>query len=159
MFRAMRVQASTRVRRRGRGAYKDRSTRSPTYCAGEQIGSRTLRALVERLRVGHAEGPASLEERGSVCNATETVLLDRGLGCEAAGRILQALVDAGVTIHGDRDNLGFGPGVTEELLDGVVAATDEDWDDEYLSMDIAAKVVDHCRRSSGIPRLRLSESL
>ena len=80
--------------------------------------------------------------RVSVCNATETVLLDRGLGCEATGRILQALVDAGVTIHGDRDNLGFGPGVTEELLDGVVAATDEDWDDEYLSMDIAAKVVD-----------------
>lgn len=69
--------------------------------------------------------------RPSVCNATETVLIDAALAPEAQRRILDAFRDAGVTIHGD-----------PEQIDGVVPATDEDWGEEYLSMDIAAAVVD-----------------
>lgn len=42
--------------------------------------------------------------------------------------MLDALKGAGVTVHGD--------------LPGLVPATDEDWGSEYLSMDIALKVVD-----------------
>ncbi|WP_018117676.1 glutamate-5-semialdehyde dehydrogenase [Corynebacterium mastitidis] len=69
--------------------------------------------------------------RPSVCNATETVLIDAALAPEAQRRILDAFRDAGVTLHGD-----------PEQIDGVVPATDEDWGEEYLSMDIAAAVVD-----------------
>ena len=45
---------------------------------------------------------------------------------------MTALQDAGVTIHGDA---AFG------AYDGVLAATDEDYAQEYLSLDISAAVV------------------
>jgi glutamate-5-semialdehyde dehydrogenase len=45
-----------------------------------------------------------------------------------------ALQDAGVTIHGDETVRG--------LLDGVVPATEDDWGTEYLTLDIAMRVVD-----------------
>ncbi|MDK7180055.1 glutamate-5-semialdehyde dehydrogenase [Corynebacterium riegelii] len=67
--------------------------------------------------------------RVSVCNATETVLVDAALPEEAKQRIITALQDAGVTIHGDATK-------------GFVPATDEDWGEEYLSMDIAYAEVD-----------------
>ena len=67
--------------------------------------------------------------RVSVCNATETVLVDSALPEGAKQRIITALQDAGVTIHGDATK-------------GFVPATDEDWGEEYLSMDIAYAEVD-----------------
>ncbi|AGP30375.1 glutamate-5-semialdehyde dehydrogenase [Corynebacterium terpenotabidum] len=74
--------------------------------------------------------------RPSVCNATETVLLDASLPDAAAKRVLTALQDAGVTLHGDLDDLsGLGVG-------GAVAATEVDWDEEYGTLDIAVKIVD-----------------
>lgn len=80
--------------------------------------------------------------RVSVCNATETVLIDSAY--PQARQLLQDLADAGVTIHGDDD-----------LPVDYVPATEEDWSSEYLSMDIAAKIVsgvdeaiDHIRQYS-----------
>lgn len=80
--------------------------------------------------------------RVSVCNATETVLIDSAF--PQARQLLQDLADAGVTIHGDDD-----------LPVDHVPATEEDWSSEYLSMDIAAKIVsgvdeaiDHIRQYS-----------
>ncbi len=75
--------------------------------------------------------------RTSVCNATETVLLDSKLDDGSITRLLTALHDAGVRIHGDPAQLQS-RGFTGE----VIEANDEDWTDEYLSMDIAAKLVD-----------------
>ncbi|NNH74224.1 glutamate-5-semialdehyde dehydrogenase [Nocardia uniformis] len=66
--------------------------------------------------------------RPSVCNTAETVLIDKAIADTAVPRLLEALEGAGVTIHGD--------------LPGLVPATDTDWADEYLSLDIALKVVD-----------------
>ncbi|MFE9788584.1 glutamate-5-semialdehyde dehydrogenase [Nocardia salmonicida] len=66
--------------------------------------------------------------RPSVCNAAETVLIDAAVAEIALPRLSKALDDAGVTIHGD--------------LPGQVPATDADWGEEYLTMDIALKVVD-----------------
>ncbi|MEU4598590.1 glutamate-5-semialdehyde dehydrogenase [Nocardia sp. NPDC023988] len=66
--------------------------------------------------------------RPSVCNAAETVLIDAAVAETALPRLSKALEDAGVTIHGD--------------LPGQVPATDADWGEEYLTMDIAVKVVD-----------------
>ncbi|MCX4097471.1 glutamate-5-semialdehyde dehydrogenase [Nocardia sp. alder85J] len=70
----------------------------------------------------------SKTRRPSVCNTAETVLVDRAVAEVAVPRLIGALEQAGVTIHGD--------------LPGLVPATDEDWADEYLSLDIALKVVD-----------------
>jgi glutamate-5-semialdehyde dehydrogenase len=70
----------------------------------------------------------SKTRRPSVCNTAETVLIDRAIAETAVPRLIGALEQAQVTIHGD--------------LPGLVPATDEDWADEYLSLDIALKVVD-----------------
>ncbi|MFT4044324.1 MAG: glutamate-5-semialdehyde dehydrogenase [Gordonia sp. (in: high G+C Gram-positive bacteria)] len=66
--------------------------------------------------------------RPSVCNAAETVLVDKAIAADALPTILQALQSQGVVIHGDEP--------------GMAPATETDWADEYLSMDIAVKVVD-----------------
>ncbi|WP_278262878.1 glutamate-5-semialdehyde dehydrogenase [Nocardia sp. AG03] len=66
--------------------------------------------------------------RPSVCNAAETVLIDAAVAETALPRLSKALEAAGVTIHGD--------------LPGQVPATDADWGEEYLTLDIALKVVD-----------------
>jgi glutamate-5-semialdehyde dehydrogenase len=84
--------------------------------------------------------------RPSVCNAAETVLVHETVADEFVPRALTALRDHGVKVHGDER-------VRSYDVDGVVPATDEDWDAEYLSLDIAAAVVpsldaavDHIRR-------------
>lgn len=73
-------------------------------------------------------------QRPSVCNAVETVLVHR----DAAERLIPTVVEhlqrGGVTVHGDAR--------VQQLADGVVAASDADWSIEYLSLDIAMKVVD-----------------
>ncbi|MDU0479380.1 glutamate-5-semialdehyde dehydrogenase [Staphylococcus chromogenes] len=69
--------------------------------------------------------------RCSVCNATETALLDEALSPEAKLRVIGALQDAGVTVHGDVDRL------TALGATGIVPATEADWAQEYLSLDIA----------------------
>ncbi len=74
--------------------------------------------------------------RCSVCNATETALIDSALPDVDKLRVVRALQDAGVTVHGRVAELeAFG--ATE-----VVEATETDWDSEYLSFDIAVAVVD-----------------
>jgi glutamate-5-semialdehyde dehydrogenase len=90
----------------------------------------------------------SKTSRVSVCNSAETLLVHRAVAGEFLPRITRALQTAGVTVHGDD---GFA------ALDGVTPATDDDWEREYLSLDMAARVVDdldeaiaHIRRwSSG----------
>ncbi|WP_344782218.1 glutamate-5-semialdehyde dehydrogenase [Gordonia caeni] len=66
--------------------------------------------------------------RPSVCNTVETVLIDRGIADSALEPIVTALVSQGVTVHGEEP--------------GMEPATEEDWHAEYLSLDIALKVVD-----------------
>jgi glutamate-5-semialdehyde dehydrogenase len=70
--------------------------------------------------------------RVSVCNAAETLLVHRDV--PFLGRLLSALVEAGVTLHGDS--------AARAACEAVVPATDEDWATEYLSMDMAVRVVD-----------------
>lgn len=74
--------------------------------------------------------------RVSVCNATETALIDTGLDAAEQLRIVEALQGAGVVVHGDVDKLA------EIGAHDVVAATEADWAEEYLSMDIAVALVD-----------------
>ncbi|HEX7353987.1 MAG TPA: glutamate-5-semialdehyde dehydrogenase [Mycobacteriales bacterium] len=77
-------------------------------------------------------------QRPSVCNAAETLLVHADVADEFVPRVLRALAAAGVTIHGDERTTerSRGTGVS------VVPATDSDWSDEYLSLDLAVGVVD-----------------
>ncbi|WP_019358150.1 glutamate-5-semialdehyde dehydrogenase [Streptomyces sp. AA1529] len=79
----------------------------------------------------------SKAQRPSVCNAAETVLVHAGIADAFLPRALEALAEAGVTVHGDAAwrTAAEAAGLT------VAPATDEDWASEYLSYDIAAAVV------------------
>lgn len=68
----------------------------------------------------------SKTRRPSVCNAAETLLIDRAIAASALPRLVDALTAAGVTVHGDADD----------------AAAEDDLRREYLAMDIALSVVD-----------------
>ncbi|MFJ6674403.1 glutamate-5-semialdehyde dehydrogenase [Actinosynnema sp. NPDC091369] len=74
----------------------------------------------------------SKTRRTSVCNAAESLLVHADIADEFVPRITDALNAQDVTIHGD-ERFARDP--------RVLAATDEDWDTEYLSLDIAARVV------------------
>jgi glutamate-5-semialdehyde dehydrogenase len=89
-------------------------------------------------------------QRPSVCNAIETLLVHADAAEEFVPRALAALAEAGVTVHGDQRVAAYGRG-----REGVLPATEEDFGTEYLSLDIAAAVVDslddalaHIRRYS-----------
>jgi glutamate-5-semialdehyde dehydrogenase len=70
--------------------------------------------------------------RVSVCNSAETLLVHRDV--PFLPRLLTVLAEAGVTLHGDDR--------ARAAHDSVVPATDEDWATEYLSLDMAVRVVD-----------------
>ncbi|MGW9268525.1 glutamate-5-semialdehyde dehydrogenase [Microbacterium sp. NPDC055599] len=86
-------------------------------------------------------------QRPSVCNAVETVLVHRQAAPRLIPLVASALMSEGVAIHGDD--------IVAGLVATVIPATEEDWATEYLSLDIAMKVVDslddaldHIRRYS-----------
>ncbi len=70
--------------------------------------------------------------RPSVCNAAESLLVHRDVAEEFLPRVVAGLQESGVTIHGDESFAAF---------DGVVEATEEDYAEEYLSLDMSAAVV------------------
>ncbi|MGZ4457904.1 MAG: glutamate-5-semialdehyde dehydrogenase [Nocardioidaceae bacterium] len=71
-------------------------------------------------------------QRPSVCNAAESLLVHADVAAAFLPRVVPALQEAGVTVHGDEAFRAY---------PGVVAATPEDYAQEYLSLDIAAAVV------------------
>jgi glutamate-5-semialdehyde dehydrogenase len=71
-------------------------------------------------------------QRTSVCNAAESLLVHAEVADAFLPRVVAALQEAGVTIHGDDVFAAY---------DGVAEATDEDHETEYLSLDISAAVV------------------
>ena len=78
----------------------------------------------------------SKARRPSVCNAAETLLVHEAIAADFVPAAVVALREAGVTIHADSQVARLAG-----AADGVVAATDADFDTEYLSLDIAAAVV------------------
>jgi len=71
--------------------------------------------------------------RPSVCNAAESLLVHRAVAAEFVPRIVAALHERGVLVHGDADFAAADP--------AVLPATDSDWQTEYLALEIAARVV------------------
>jgi len=86
-------------------------------------------------------------QRPSVCNALETLLVHEAIAAQLLPPVIRRLRDSGVTIHGDER--------TRAIVTDVVPATEEDWSAEYMSLDLAVRVVadldeamDHIRRYS-----------
>ncbi len=73
-------------------------------------------------------------QRPGVCNALEKLLVDREMAPVFLPLAVRALREAGVEVRGDADAQLYAPGVT--------AASEEDWDEEYLDLTIAVRVVD-----------------
>lgn len=72
--------------------------------------------------------------RTGICGAAETLLIDRNAAERLAKPLLKALLAAGCEVR-----------VSDELagtVDGLKAATDEDWATEYLDAIISVKLVD-----------------
>ena len=72
-------------------------------------------------------------QRPSVCNALETLLVHASAASAFLPKALAALAGAGVTVHGT-------PGV-QAYSPAVVAAGPDEFDDEYLSLDLACDIV------------------
>lgn len=70
--------------------------------------------------------------RTGICGAAECLLIHEDVAGTIGQGVVKALMAAGVRVHAD---------VALQSLEGVLAATDDDWGKEYLDMDIAARVV------------------
>lgn len=80
----------------------------------------------------------SKTQRPSVCNAAETFLVHSAVADDFLPIALPALKAKGVTVHGDGIVQVAGKAADVD----VVPVTDDDWGQEYMSLDIAAGVVD-----------------
>jgi glutamate-5-semialdehyde dehydrogenase len=72
-------------------------------------------------------------QRYGTCNTLETLLVAEGIAEETLLMLAAALVEKGVEIRGCPRTRG--------IIDGCVAATEEDWDTEYLAPILSIKVV------------------
>ncbi|MDD2858024.1 MAG: glutamate-5-semialdehyde dehydrogenase [Candidatus Nanopelagicales bacterium] len=77
-------------------------------------------------------------QRPSVCNAAETLLVHRDIAAQFLPMVASALHQCGVTLHADArtTELAGASGIAIEPV------TDDDWAVEYMSLDLAAGVVD-----------------
>lgn len=73
-------------------------------------------------------------QRPGVCNAMETLLVDRRIAPVFVPRIARALGAAGVELRGCRETRALAPEARE--------ATDADWGEEFLDLVLAVRVVD-----------------
>jgi glutamate-5-semialdehyde dehydrogenase len=80
-------------------------------------------------------------QRPGVCNAAETLLVHADVADAFLPGTLEALHAAGVTLHGDERTRRAASGVE------VDPATDEDWDTEYLALELAVGVVDSAEQA------------
>ncbi|NLG32623.1 MAG: glutamate-5-semialdehyde dehydrogenase, partial [Syntrophomonadaceae bacterium] len=73
-------------------------------------------------------------QRPSVCNAAETLLVHKKIAERFLPGMIQELQNAGVEIRGCQE--------TRQIVKGIIEAVDSDWDEEYLDLILAVKVVD-----------------
>jgi glutamate-5-semialdehyde dehydrogenase len=88
-------------------------------------------------------------QRPSVCNAAEKLLVHHSIAAEYVPRIVRKLLNKGVEVCGDDETLRLADGMN------VRPAEAQDWDEEYLRLCIAIRIVhgiedaiDHINRHS-----------
>ena len=72
-------------------------------------------------------------QRPSVCNSLETLLVHADVAEKLLPALAKELKENGVTVHGCQETLVHIP--------DAIAATEDDWATEYLSLDLAIRVV------------------
>ena len=94
-------------------------------------------------------------QRVGVCNAAETLLVHADVAARFLVAAITRLTTAGVTIHADGATRAIVDDQPAIDVDMIVDATEADWSTEYLSMDLAVRVVgsveeatEHIRRYS-----------
>jgi glutamate-5-semialdehyde dehydrogenase len=98
-------------------------------------------------------------QRPSVCNALETLLVHRDVAARFLPGAAERLAEAGVELRGCPR--------TQALVPAALPATDKDWDEEYLDLVLAVRVVDglddaiaHIRRhGSGLAEAIVTNTL
>ena len=120
-------------------------------------GESLIRAVAEKSRIPvlkhykgvchvYVHGAADLEmalricengkaQRPGVCNAVETILVDRAVAERFVPMLVGRFAQIGVEVRGDERVRALGGA-------GVVAATEADWAEEYLAKIVAVRVVD-----------------
>lgn len=84
-------------------------------------------------------------QRIGVCNAAESLLVDRSVARDYLPAMLSDLASAGVLVHADAETLSAAELVEDEnralVASRVIEANDDDWGREYLALEISARVV------------------
>ena len=73
-------------------------------------------------------------QRYGTCNTMETLLVSRAIADKVLPLLAEKYLQAGVELRGCK--------ATREILQGINAATDADWDEEYLAPILAIRIVD-----------------
>lgn len=81
-------------------------------------------------------------QRPGVCNAAESLLIDKSVAVSFLPAILEALTDEGVTVHADELSYRFGTKLDPVRSALIVPATEDDWGLEYLAPEISIRCVD-----------------
>ena len=76
----------------------------------------------------------SKTQRYGTCNTMETLLVSQTVAEDVLPELGQKYIDEGVELRGCT--------ITQEILPGIKAATEEDWDEEYLAPILSIRVVD-----------------
>lgn len=74
-------------------------------------------------------------DRPAVCNALETAIIHKEWLEKNSEKLIQTLKKHGITVHGDETALKYIP--------NSVLANEQDWANEYLSLDLAVKTVNN----------------
>ena len=73
-------------------------------------------------------------DRPAVCNALETAIIHKEWLDKNKEQLINTLNEEGITVHGDETALSYFP--------DAILANEEDWANEYLSLDLAVKTVE-----------------
>lgn len=85
-------------------------------------------------------------QRPGVCNAEESLLVDKSIAGEFLPEMLYQLANAGVVIHGCEQTRSYVDLAEKQhggttVADHFVDATEDDWGREYLGLEISVKVI------------------
>lgn len=72
-------------------------------------------------------------QRTGVCNALETLLVDESVAADLLPQVATLFADKQVKVHACESSINY--------FDDALPATTEDWDAEYLALEIAVRVV------------------
>ncbi|RSX53247.1 gamma-glutamyl-phosphate reductase [Bifidobacterium goeldii] len=84
-------------------------------------------------------------QRVGVCNAAEKLIIHRDVAAQYLPAIAQALIAADVALHADESAYDIIANAGIDCVsegENLLAATAQDWDTEYLALEMGVKVVD-----------------